>query len=62
LWRRAAAGGGLDTCYLGLLEQFEGLRGDRGAVGQLLDMVDLLHRGELRRSARSYAADVSLVA
>ncbi|WP_409457344.1 DUF2336 domain-containing protein [Rhizobium sp.] len=62
LWRRAAAGGGLDTCYLGLLEQFEGLRGDGGAVGQLLDMVDLLHRGELRRSARSYAADVSLVA
>lgn len=62
LWRRAAAGGGTDTCYGVLLEQFESARGDGGAIGQLLDMVDLLHRGELRRSARSYAADVSLVA
>ncbi len=62
LWRRAAAGGGLDTCYFALLERFEGSRGDGGAIGQLLDMVDLLHRGEMRRSARTYAADVSLVA
>lgn len=62
LWRRAAAGSGIDTCYFTLLEQFEGSRGDGGAIGQLLDMVDLLHRGEMRRNARSYAADVSLVA
>lgn len=62
LWRRAAAGAGLDTCYLALLEQFDSSRGDGGAIGQLLDMVDLLHRGEMRRNARSYAADVSLVA
>lgn len=62
LWRRAAVGSGIDTCYFALLEQFEGSRGDGGAIGQLLDMVDLLHRGELRRNARSYAADVSLVA
>lgn len=62
LWRRAAAGGGIDTCYSALLEQFDNARGDGGAIGQLLDMVDLLHRGEMRRSARSYAADISLVA
>lgn len=62
LWRRAAAGSGIDTCYFTLLEQFEGSRGDGGAIGQLLDMVDLLHRGEMRRNVRSYAADVSLVA
>jgi uncharacterized protein (DUF2336 family) len=62
VWRRAAAGAGIDTCYFALLEKFEGSRGDGGAIGQLLDMVDLLHRGELRRNARSYAADVSLVA
>lgn len=62
LWRRAAVGSGIDSCYFMLLEQFEGSRGDGGAIGQLLDMVDLLHRGEMRRNARSYAADVSLVA
>jgi len=62
LWRRAAADGGLDTCYLALLKHFEASRGDGGSIGQLLDMVDLLHRGEMRRNARSYAADVSLVA
>lgn len=62
VWRRAAGGGGIDTCYGALLEQFESACGDGGAIGQLLDMVDQLHRGEMRRSARSYAADVSLVA
>jgi uncharacterized protein (DUF2336 family) len=62
LWRRAAAHGGVDTCYLGLLECFSRSRADASPIGQLLDMVEHLHRGELRRSARSYAADVALVA
>lgn len=62
LWRRASATGGLDSCYFGLLEQFENARGDGGPIGELLDMVDLLHRGELRRNARNYASDISLVA
>jgi uncharacterized protein (DUF2336 family) len=62
LWRRASATGGIETCYFGLLEQFDGSRGDGGAIGELLDMVDLLHRGELRRNARSYASDIALVA
>lgn len=62
LWRRASATHGLENCYSALLEQFEGSRGDGGAVGELMDMVDLLHRGELRRHARHYASDISLVA
>ncbi|AYD01298.1 hypothetical protein NCHU2750_19110 [Neorhizobium sp. NCHU2750] len=62
LWRRASATGGLETCYFGLLELFDGARGDGGPVCELIDMVDLLHRGELRRNARAYALDVSLVA
>jgi uncharacterized protein (DUF2336 family) len=60
-WRRMAAHGGPETCYLALIETF----GDEESgtpVGELIEMIEQLHRGELRRHARSYAGDISLVA
>ncbi len=62
LWRRTTAHGGAEICYRGLLEIF-GEKPERdGPVGELLTMVEQFHRNEMRRNARSYAADMSLVA
>ncbi|SFB36855.1 Uncharacterized conserved protein, DUF2336 family [Rhizobium sp. NFR07] len=60
-WRRMAAHGGPETCYLALIEAF-GSRESGTPIGELIEMIEQLHRSELRRHARSYASDISLVA
>jgi uncharacterized protein (DUF2336 family) len=60
-WRRMAAHGGPETCYLALIETFGNENNDT-PVGELIEMIEQLHRGELRRNARSYAGDIALVA
>jgi uncharacterized protein (DUF2336 family) len=60
-WRRMAAHGGPDTCYLALIETFGDEESDT-PVGELIEMIEQLHRSELRRHARSCAGDISLVA
>jgi uncharacterized protein (DUF2336 family) len=62
LWRKATASGGIDSCYAGLLDVFSRSKGVSDPVGELIDMVEQLHRGELRRQARSYASEIALVA
>ncbi|MBW6424757.1 DUF2336 domain-containing protein [Rhizobium sp. XQZ8] len=62
LWRKASAAGTLDSISALLLERFSPEMTRDGAVSELLDMVEKLHRLEMRVSARSYASDVSLAA
>ena len=62
LWRRAAGAGLGETCYAALLRTFAVERDRNGAINELLEMVEQLHRHELRRNARSYACEIALVA
>ncbi len=62
LWRKAAASGTLDNIAGILLEKFQRPDMQLSPVSELLDMVEKLHRLEIRLSARSYASEVSLAA
>jgi len=62
LWRKASAAGTLDSISSLLLDRFSSQMMQDGTVSELLDMVEKLHRLEIRFSARSYVSDVSLAA
>ncbi len=62
LWRKASATGSLDSISALLLDRFSSEMMQYGAISELMDMVEKLHRLEMRTSARSYASDVSLAA
>jgi uncharacterized protein (DUF2336 family) len=62
LWRKAAATGALDNIAGLLLEKFQRSDMQLSPVSDLLDMIEKLHRLEVRLSARSYANRVSLAA
>jgi uncharacterized protein (DUF2336 family) len=62
LWRRASTVAIAETGHAALLRIFADQRHNNGAMGTLLEMVEQLHRGEMRRNARSYASEMALVA
>lgn len=62
LWRKAAANGTLDNIAGMLLEKFQRPHMQLSPVSELLEMIEKLHRLEVRLSARSYANGVSLAA
>lgn len=62
LWRKEAATGSADSISGLLLERFHAPEIGSLAVGELLAMVEKLHRMEARISARSYASEMSVAA
>lgn len=62
LWRQAAAGRQMASISSQLLAKFADHERDSGAVGEMLGMIDKLHRSEVRTNARAYASGVSLAA
>ncbi|MGK9050977.1 DUF2336 domain-containing protein [Neorhizobium petrolearium] len=62
LWRKAAASGVPGGISARLLERYHRPGMPLSPVSELLDMVEKLHRMEVRFSARSYASDLFLAA
>lgn len=62
LWRQFAASGTAGGISGPLLEKFRSADALLSPVSELLDMVEKLHRLDMRFSARSYASDVWLAA
>jgi len=62
LWRQVAASGTLGSISELLLERLHSADMLLSPVSELLDMIEKLHRMEVRLNARSYASDVWLAA
>jgi uncharacterized protein (DUF2336 family) len=62
LWRDATSERTTGDICARLLDRFSGRDGDHGSVGEMMDMIEKLHRLELRAHARAYASDACLAA
>jgi uncharacterized protein (DUF2336 family) len=65
LWRQAAASGaanGTESISAALVEKLDAQPGAHAVISEIRDMVEQLHRADLRTNARAYAVKASLAA